>query len=237
MKELILGQGNSSYMCVDKDAYYIFDCGYTTFEKLKDTNPFEIWEKSKRIIVFISHRHPDHICGLADLIFYAYFVKHKTITVVSPDDEILNILYGLGVKKAYFIYMKTEYYTDSNIMVLFKETTHVDTMKSYSLYFNLKHKNHLNFYSGDSNSIDLSKIEGIAKLVFAKKVDRYFIEMCDLDYLMNPHNYYKKFDKHLMEYCKKNKCDSLELKEKIICMHLNSEKLKENLEKLGYRTN
>ena len=66
---------NSAFFIKDK-TLFLFDCGDSTFGKLKEN---EILQNIEKIIIITSHCHPDHISSIGSLIFYLHYInKMKT---------------------------------------------------------------------------------------------------------------------------------------------------------------
>lgn len=71
--------GNSSFLLWKKDGSAIlFDCGGDVFAKLKAKDCLHAID-----IVVMSHFHGDHAGSLDTLIYWSYFIQHKTLKVVT----------------------------------------------------------------------------------------------------------------------------------------------------------
>ena len=68
---------NSAYVEIDNNLI-IIDCGYTVFNKIKET--FNV-KKYSEIAVIITHLHNDHAGSLSQLILYSYFIFSKKLFV------------------------------------------------------------------------------------------------------------------------------------------------------------
>ena len=76
-------EGMASVLFKTKNGkYFLIDCGYTAYSKLKKQNLISKVDK-----VFITHTHEDHINGLSTFIFDRYFL-HKEITNIECTEEV-----------------------------------------------------------------------------------------------------------------------------------------------------
>lgn len=90
--------GNTSAYFICGDQLVMFDCGENTFTRIQNTNFFD---GIKKIHVFITHDHPDHIGSLGTLIFYCKYILKIDIHVYG-DLGLLSNLNSSGVSLSFF---------------------------------------------------------------------------------------------------------------------------------------
>ena len=217
--------GNTSLFYQDGDTIYLVDCGYKAYERIKEEME-EIFQKAKRIILFVTHRHEDHFCS--SFFFYVKYVLKKTVQIVSP--ELLTLA---GVMPSNYTFVKTTYFTDQALSVSFLESQHVDTMPSWSLLLFLRRENSLLFYSGDCHTFSFSDIEFAARIYYGRKVDKWYVE--NSYYQTLSHLYFKNFDQMVTEYCEQKKINKKEFQKKIWIMHLDDSRLIDEVKALNYQ--
>ena len=241
-------EGNNSMLYVDKNTnnYYLFDCGYTTFERINEENICDIWDKANKIVIFLSHRHPDHIGGVMDMLFIAHFIKKIPVSVVSPDEKIPELFTLLGVTDDLYEFISpdeldtdnvsdTMKYQDERVELYFKRTTHTATMPAYEMFFRLINEYAICYYSGDSNSVTIDNIVTTSDNLFGKMPDKMYIEVSYFEYKGSPHNYYGTFDKCVDEYCAKNNILKSDLQDRIRFMHIDDDRLISVLSEMNYK--
>lgn len=76
---------NAAFFVTKDNDFVLIDCSEQTSQRLK--NEFDL-STYNNIYVYITHTHGDHICGLDQLIHYAYFALNKQITVIAPSLEV-----------------------------------------------------------------------------------------------------------------------------------------------------
>lgn len=216
---------NTSAFFVEGDKLFLIDCGETTFNQLFNQDFFKNIEE---IYVAFTHTHSDHIASICSLIKFCSAIRTKlNIIVPSKDDndlygdilELLNIfnIYCIYKNKISFItsYEVNEYFTSFDSME-FLSTNHAPELegKCYSILFKTNLGNV--FYSSDS--IDTKYITKYLN----DKLDKMYVDVT----LTIP-----------TVHLDLNILDSIipqEKRNKIYCMHFDSEKCMQKAEELGF---
>lgn len=137
------GELNTSAYVENNDEFILIDCGFTTFNLIK--NKFD-FNKYKKIIVVITHLHNDHAGSLSQFILYMWFVYHKKVIVVSKCENIKKYLEITGTtKEAYEI-------LNSYDNVQFIKTIHVKELDCYGVKININDENII--YTGDTKTLE-----------------------------------------------------------------------------------
>ena len=211
--------GNNSAFLKDEKKILILDCGGTVFEQIRK---LDLLEGVDDIYVFISHTHPDHIGSLGDLIFYAYYILKRKVTIIHLESEkIVNILSLLGVKEEYYnlisdTEVKLNDFNELKLNII--STSHSESLKAYSLILSYKGKKI--YYSGDSNSIDKMILEKFK----SREIELIYQDTCGIDYVGNGHLYIEKL------------CNLIDVKLRkfVYCMHLDTHIESSEITKLGF---
>ncbi|OGO77625.1 MAG: hypothetical protein A2Y23_11765 [Clostridiales bacterium GWB2_37_7] len=181
--------GNNNAFIKKGETLLLLDCGSTTFSRMQRLN---LLHDTKNIFVFITHRHPDHISSLGDLIFYAHYILKVHVNVLSPDGEnVAKLLEYMGVKQEYYtlITLTSEYIlnnVDIAVTVLYVPVEHIEDMNCYG--YIIKYEGLNIFYSGDSKDIPNSVFQRFEK----QEIDYIYQDICSYDYPDNPHMYINK---------------------------------------------
>ena len=76
-------EGNNSAYFIDNNQLFLIDCGESVFSSLMENN---LLDKSMKINLMITHTHSDHIGSLGSLVMYSYYVLHKPINIILPEN-------------------------------------------------------------------------------------------------------------------------------------------------------
>lgn len=204
--------GNTSGYFEDDDNLYIIDCGSTVFNQILKTIKNKL---NKNIHVIITHTHTDHIGSLGTFIEYCYFTLSKKLNIICTSeikDSLISLLEYSGVPNnmynVTYSHNTNAVSINNDIKVFFIQTTHVDTLSSFSLIIkNLKTNQQL-VYSGDINNYDeLSLLLQIASSKY-KSIDSIYLDMSskknnpvheyDFSKLKNIQTLFKSTDIYLM---------------------------------------
>lgn len=163
---------NTSFYLRTENEMYLFDCGSTVFSRLMDA---QMLQKIRRLTVFISHCHADHVGSLGTLISYCHYVLKLPVTVVSPGRRLQDLLSLQGIRVAHYECLDQEYFADTNIDVHFIPVSHTDTMPCWGMLVKTRHT--ALYYSGDSSEIP-KQIEEALK---CKKIQYLFqdTQLCE----------------------------------------------------------
>lgn len=214
--------GNNAAFYIEDNKMLLIDCGETTFSRILEMN---LLSNINRLDIFITHTHPDHIGSLGSLIFYFYFIKNKTINIVVDNfikhkDSISKILELTGVKEKMFNFIdideiSKEYEKIDKVEYIYTE--HYEGLDSYGIIFFYKEKTI--YYSGDT--IDIENIKSILNVPETEKI---YVDTTLDDFLGNPHLSLKILEENI----------SIDKRNKIYCMHINSLECEESAKKLGF---
>lgn len=154
--------GNTSAYFIDAHVLYLFDCGSSIFEEIKEQN---LLSDINEINVFITHTHGDHIGSLSTLIEYCYYVLKIPIYLICSDTRIVDILSGMHIKDNMYEYYDKHVYTFDKYFIGIFDVEH-DGEKASSFSVEI-----LNdgitidklFYSGDTKSVSSIAVETAKK--------------------------------------------------------------------------
>ena len=226
-------EGNTSAYIKENGTLFLIDCGSNIFERIISKH---IFDDINNVYVVITHRHPDHIGSLGDLIFYCYYVKNIKVNIIENEDDPKSICKYLllnGVAKDKYKVWEHTYIPELNFMFYFEETDHCQIFKNYRNYGEenfeeenifpcysviLKFDNGKSiFYSGDTTSVDFGTHDF---------EDEYYIDCCIAYYDGNVHY---NIDK-LYNNCNENGISP----DKIWCMHFDNDKAIKRAKELGF---
>lgn len=214
--------GNNSAYVKKGNSMLLIDCGSTTFSKLQSQ---KLLDETQNIYVLITHRHPDHIASLGDLIFYVHYILKSSLTIFTPDKEnIISLLKYMGVDEHLYTIIKLKgSYTiqDANLHLIVEpvQVPHVEQMDSYG--YIIEHQNSKIFYSGDSKDIP----NRILDLFCNKEIDYIYQDVCSYDYPDNPHLYIDRL------------CSLIDIadRDRVFCMHYDENYSGKKVQSLGFR--
>lgn len=159
--------GNTSAYIKNEGTLFLFDCGETVFERIKEIN---LLDDVTNVYVAITHNHSDHIGSVASLIEYLYIIKGIVTNFVltngegaeAQEQKIREYLTLLGVEEEQYDFSYGDMMEDvlPNLQkVEMTQVKHSKVLVSYAveLYF----KDCTIYYVGDNN--DLSYMKKIAK--------------------------------------------------------------------------
>lgn len=181
--------GNNSAFVKEGKSLLLIDCGSTTFSRIQGLN---LLDGIKNIYVLITHRHPDHIASLGDLIFYVHFITKAEITILTPDDiNVVNLLKYMGVERdIYSIIKLPENYLlkneDFEIGIKFVKVPHVEDFECFGYILDYHHTRI--YFSGDANNLP----EEILHEFFDNKISYIYHDVCSFEYPNNPHMFIEK---------------------------------------------
>lgn len=176
--------GNNSAFIKKNTVLLLLDCGSTTFERLQAAR---LLEEVKELCVIITHRHPDHISSLGDLIFYAYYIMKIKVKLLSPDKEAISILLKyMGVEEDLYAPIKLtgKYAIETEALKAVIEpiaVEHVANMPSFG--YLIEYEGMRIFYSGDAKMIP----EGVLADFKSGYIQFIYQDVCSYDSYDGPH--------------------------------------------------
>lgn len=216
-------EGNNSAYFIDNNQLFLIDCGESVFSSLMEN---KLLDASLKINLMITHTHSDHIGSLGSLVMYSYYVLHKSINIILPDnakyiDNIQDILNSFGCTNEMYNYLNVKEFNnkfDSFSSIKFIETDHCDNLSCYGIIFETNKG--IIYYSGDTRDIDLLK-----KIISTNKsIDKLYIDTTSTHSNNNAHIYIGLLNEIIPD----------ELKTHVYCMHLNDNNCLKQALNLGF---
>ncbi|MFB5758900.1 MBL fold metallo-hydrolase [Paenibacillus medicaginis] len=217
--------GNNGAFIKKDNILFMIDCGSSTFERIVKNN---LLEGVERVIVLITHTHPDHIGSLGDLAFYTYYnikpMFEKKLVVFSHYDHVLgHLLNGMGVTEDVYDLVQFDKgggYHLEDFHILF-DTVKVDHVQELSCFgYIIEYEGETSYYSGDSYMIP----DNIIDLHKQGKFDYFYQDVSSADYDGNVHLSLKKLSELIESQYRDN----------VFCMHLDGGFVSENAYQLGF---
>ncbi|HYE10290.1 MAG TPA: MBL fold metallo-hydrolase [Patescibacteria group bacterium] len=215
--------GNNCAFIKEEKSILLIDCGSTTFSRIQS---LKLLESVREIFVLITHRHPDHIASLGDLIFYANYIIDAHVTVLTPDEEnVCTLLRYMGVQKELYTLVKLDKEfklknPDFEILISYVPVQHVEEMPCYG--YMIKYKNTYIYYSGDAKDIPKEILQRFVK----KELDYIYQDVCSYDHIDNPHMYIERLHE-LIEEKDRNR---------LFCMHYDEGLNKTQIQQIGFHS-
>lgn len=213
---------NSAYIC-HKNSLLLIDCGGTVFERLMKN---DILTGLEQLHVFITHRHPDHVGSLGDLIFYSNYILQAQVTVYTGEpDELSTLLSYLGVNTNLYTLVDSQqkkvilHDFEPNLNIKSVSVPHTNKFSCFG--YLISSGDDVVYYSGDSRDIPSQ----ILSLFLAGKIDRIYQDTCTNDYPGNVHLPLTNLVS-LIPPSERNR---------VWCMHLDPEFKSETARELGFQ--
>lgn len=140
--------GNSGAYFTSGDALYLIDCGSLAFRYLAEHVGLDQW---RQVYVLITHLHADHAGSLATLISYYKYKRGLLVTVIHPEESIVELLSLQGIDRDEYVYERKLKENPGGLAAVPVPVHHVDNMKCYGLL--LSDAGGQQFYSGDSAAV------------------------------------------------------------------------------------
>lgn len=219
-------EGNNSAYFIEDNNLFLIDCGELVYKELMIRN---ILNNIENIYIMITHTHSDHIGSIGTLASYVYYKMNNKIKIVIPSNPdkdnylrlIENILEATNCLNKYELISERELdnkYSSFN-SIRYYETIHSSSLTCYCLVFDTS--NGYIYYSGDSK--ETSTIERLINE--GKKIDKMYFDVT----LNNGE------DSHHLNINVLNDIIPNRLKERVYCMHLDSDLLIKKINELGYK--
>lgn len=204
--------GNNAAYWKDGKNLFFLDMGQSIFAKALHEN---ILEGVKDVTIFITHCHADHMASLGEaLTFFAFLQKEITFRIVFPEPEILkSYLRGAYILKGIPFIGETEGIVNG---VRFEAKVAKHIPHSYCYFFE-KNGERIH-YSGDNAEIHPQALEELQN----GKLSRMYLDVAP-----------RQSPFHIGLSSAEGKIP-LELRSKVVLMHLESLAFAEEIEKRGF---
>lgn len=140
--------GNTSAYFIKDDTLYLIDCGELIFKELLKRFDFN---QIKKVEIFITHTHSDHVGSLGTLISYLYSYYNIRSNIYHAGVEIKGFLDRVGISEEYYSELKIQKVKLKDFTLSWIETSHSEKITSFGLL--IETKDEKIYYSGDSNTI------------------------------------------------------------------------------------
>lgn len=216
-------EGSNSAYFIENNELFLIDCGESVFKGLIENN---LLENIDSVNLMITHTHSDHIGSLGSLAMYSYFILHKPLNIVLPQNakhlpNIEKILSAFGCTEPMYNYIDEKIFDNklnSFQNVRYIETSHCDEIDCYGLLFTTE--NGIIYYSGDTREVNIIK----ALIDSGKLIDKLYVDTTTADYPENVHLYLGNLKQVIPDYLKKH----------VYCMHINNDDCIEQVEEAGF---
>lgn len=195
---------------------YLLDCGPSSYQVLVEKNVFSGVEK---VVIFVSHLHTDHIGSLGILCDYCLDILNIPVFLYYPREILKTILNITGVSPdACHFFLTEEYGPDEyGISLRFKKTNHTTDMECWSFFIGFGDRRI--YYSGDSSYLPEAVLQALKEGALAEV-------------------YQDTSSKESAAHLALSHLESavpMELRQKVICMHLDGGIQPEEIRKRGFR--
>lgn len=216
-------EGNNSAYFIESKQLFLIDCGGCVFEKLIE---YGLLENIDYINLMVTHTHSDHIGSLGDLVLYSFFVLHKPLNIILPQNakhlsNIENILSSFGCTQQMYNYIDEKSLDDrydTFKSIRYSETSHCDELDCYSILFTTQ--NGIVYYSGDTREINTIK----SLIAGEQLIDKLYVDTTTANFPGNVHLYIGILQESIPN----------ELKDRVYCMHLSSDDCIERAKAYGF---
>lgn len=228
-------EGNTSAYIKENETLFLIDCGSNIFERIINK---KLLNGVKNVYVAITHRHPDHVGSLGDLIFYCYYILGIKVKLLANDFKLSEYLLLNGVQGELYEWFKGDIKELNKMYVASEPTHHISLYKDKNNNYIRKQKYHDQntyekifdcyylrlimkgkqiFYSGDCSALPFYNLE---------ICDELYFDCCIADYDGNVHCNIDKLYNEL----RKNKCEL----DKVFCMHFDCDRAIDRAKELGF---
>lgn len=217
--------GNTCAYIKQEQTLLLLDCGVTAFQRIVELN---LLENVNDLYVVITHNHPDHVAGLASLIFYAhYWYKSNVYVIVSNSDneeqrkklEVLLAIQGLKAKHYSFIKEDEVMLFNNELKLYLNPIVHTKELDSFAV--NIKYQERNIYYLGDNNDV--------------KYIQKLVNKLAPEDLIYTDCTTYEYENKVHMELDTLVQIVPEKLRKQVYCMHLCDEDSANQIQLYGFK--
>lgn len=150
---------NSGYI-VDGNRVVVIDCNSNTLKQLVRRKVVGKGSGTDTLSIWITHMHPDHVCGLGNMVFYARMILGLEIEIRCVDSNIEVFLSVQGVPRDMYKFARVECgkeYPEGNMRFKVYKQSHSSNLECTS--FRIQRGKDVIYYSGDGKDIPEEIIE------------------------------------------------------------------------------
>ncbi|MBO5884236.1 MAG: ribonuclease Z [Clostridia bacterium] len=147
--------GNTCAYIKNESSLLILDCGVTAFQRIIELN---LMDDIKDLYVAITHNHPDHVAGLASLIFYAHYWNNANVNIIvssrdnnKQKDNLQKLLSIQGLKEKHYSFILEEDVNlfENSLTLKYEPVVHTSELECFAII--LKTLERTIYYLGDNN--------------------------------------------------------------------------------------
>ena len=219
-----MGGNNAAFFMTDNNrTFNLIDCGCTVFFRILELN---LLDNIKKVNVFITHTHDDHIGSLGSFLAYCHHIKKIPVNLYDFNfklSSLPSILLSLDVD--YRMYRLNQGINEENLRLeLDKDTTiigfgvdHVPGIKSTA--YEIVNGKEIMIYTGDHNDARIND-DYFTKYGY----DKIYTDCSVKEFSGNPHVNINQLCKRFAKY----------QRSKVYCMHLESFEAIELIKSKGF---
>lgn len=194
---------NTSAYFVHDNCLFLLDCGETVYERLLKLEDLSRYEQ---IYVVLTHLHADHVGSLGSLLSYCKCILNKRIYVVYPSKEVCKLLSLLGIADDFYYHLEMLGDRIKNLRVEPVAVSHASDMECFG--YQITCQGRCIYYSGDASEIP----ESILKQFISGRIETIYQDTSTHDVNCRSHMYVEELEKQI----------PMELRNKVVCIHLDS---------------
>lgn len=203
--------GNTNAWFAYGNDLFFLDFGEEAYHRVAGILPLE---KYDHVYVILTHLHADHVGSLASLCSYMACVLHRTLDIIHPVDTVVQLLTLEGISKSFYRYA-TDLPENCPVQITPVEVQHAEDMKAFG--YIVRSEEDAFYYSGDAAYLP----EMVKTLYLDSSIDRIYHDTSSHE--SQSHCWYQRLEEAI----------PAEKREKVYCMHLDSDMV-EFLQEKGF---